>query len=118
MAVSLGLSGTAIAVAAAAVVMLRTRQYRTGSEVLAGLASGVLALLVTAGAVLWQYPDWRPWVAVTLAAAGALLLAATLVPSTPSVRRGRIGDVAEVVALLALLPLLVVAVGLFDQVRG
>jgi hypothetical protein len=56
--------------------------------------------------------------ALTLAATGAVLLAATLVPSTPSVRRGRFGDLAETVTLLALLPLLVVATGVFAAIRG
>ena len=118
LAVSLGLWGTLLAVAACLVVMLRTRQYRTGSEVMVGLVSGVLGLGTVAASVLWMHPDWRSTVAVVLAAAGALLLAATLVPSTPSVRRGRLGDVAEVAALVSLLPLLVLAVGVFDRVRG
>lgn len=118
MAVSLGLFGTLLAVGACAVVMLRTRQYRSGSEVLAGLSSGVLGLLSTAGAVLVLHPDWRPTAAVVLAATSGLLLASTLVPTSPSVRRGRMGDVAEVVALLALVPLLVLASGLFGRVSG
>ena len=53
-----------------------------------------------------------------LAGAGAILLAVTLLPAAPSVRRGRLGDVAESVALLALLPLLLVAVGVFSAIRG
>ena len=118
LAVTLGLAGTLIAVASCAVVMLRTRQYRTGSEVLVGLASGILGLLTTAGAVLVVHPDWRSTVAVVLAATGALLLAGTLVPGSASVRRGRLGDVAEVTALVTLVPLLVLAVGVFDRVRG
>jgi len=72
----------------------------------------------TAVAALWIHPDWRPAVAVALAATGAVLLAVTLLPSTPSVRRGRLGDVAESIALLSLLPLLVVAVGVFSAIRG
>lgn len=112
LAVTLGWSGTVLVVAAAIVVMLRTRQYRAGSQVLLGLASGVGGLLVTAVAVLVVHPDWRPSVAVVLAGCGAVLLAATLVPSTQSVRRGRLGDVAEVAALVALLPLLLVAIDL------
>jgi hypothetical protein len=68
--------------------------------------------------MLWLHPEWRPTAAVALAATGAVLLAVTLLPSTPSVRRGRFGDVAESVALLALLPLLVVAVGIFASIRG
>ena len=118
LAVTLGLPGTLIAVASSAVVMLRTRQYRTGSEVMVGLASGILGLLTTAGAVLVVHPDWRATVAVVLAATGALLLAGTFVPGSASVRRGRLADVAEVTALVALVPLLVLAVGVYDRVRG
>ncbi|NYD43659.1 type VII secretion integral membrane protein EccD [Nocardioides panaciterrulae] len=118
LAVSLGLAGTLLAVLCCLVVMLRTRQYRTGPEVLVGLGSGVLGLASVAVSMLWLHPDWRPTAAVLLAAAGAVLMAATLVPSTPSVRRGRYGDLAETVALVALLPLLVVAVGVFAAIRG
>jgi len=118
LAVSLGLSGTLLAVLACLVVMLRTRQYRTGSEVLVGLVSGILGLASVAVAMLWLHPDWRPTAAVVLAATGAVLLAVTLLPSTPSVRRGRFGDVAETAALVALLPLLVLAVGIYAAIRG
>ena len=117
-AVTLGVTGTLLAVDACVVVMLRTRQYRTGSEVLVGLGSGIAGLAVTAGAVLALQPDWRPTLAVVLAAAGAVLLVSTMTPAAPSVRRGRAGDVLETVALIALVPLLVVATGLFDSVAG
>ena len=118
LAVSLGLSGTLLAVLACLVVMLRTRQYRTGSEVLVGLVSGIVGLVSVAVSMLWLHPDWRPTAAVALAATGAVLLAVTLLPSTPSVRRGRFGDIAETVALVALLPLLVLAIGVFAAIRG
>lgn len=118
LAVSLGVSGTILAVMCCLVVMLRTRQYRTGSEVLVGLASGVLGLVSVAVSALWLHPDWRPAAAVVLAATGAVLLAVTMLPTPPSVRRGRAGDVAETVALLSLLPLLLVAVGLFSAIRN
>ena len=85
---------------------------------LVGLVSGVLGLLSIAVAMLWLHPDWRPTAAVVLAASGAVLLAVTLLPSTPSVRRGRFGDLAESVALLSLLPLLVLATGVFSAIRG
>jgi hypothetical protein len=98
--------------------MLRTRQYRTGPEVLVGLVSGVLGLAATAVAVLTWHPGWRPTAAVVLAVAGAVILALTLLPSTPSIRRGRLGDLAESTALLALLPLTVVATGVFASIRG
>ena len=116
-AVGRGVSGTLLAVDACLIVMLRTRQYRTGSEVLVGLVAGIAGLATTAVAVLALHDDWRPTLAVLLAVAGAVLLAATLTPSVPSVRRGRFGDLLESVALIALLPLLVVAVGLFTQVH-
>lgn len=117
-AVSLDLAGTLLALDACLVVMLRTRQYRTGTEVLVGLGSGVAGLVAVALAVLVLHPDWRPTLAVVLAAAGAALLTATLTPAAPSIRRGRLGDLLETVSLLALLPLLVVATGLFDSVAG
>lgn len=118
MAVSLGVSGTFLVLAACAVLMLRTRQYRAGTQVLVGLGSGVLGLVAVAGSVLALHPDWRPTVAVILAAVGAVLLTATLIPASPSVRRGRLGDLAEIVALVSLLPLLVLATGLFDAIRS
>lgn len=118
LAVSLGVAGTLLAVVACLVVMLRTRQYRTGSEVLVGLVSGIVGLASVAVAMLWLHPGWRPTAAVALAVAGAVLLAVTLLPSAPSVRRGRFGDLAESVSLLALLPLLVVATGVFTAIRG
>ena len=118
LAVSLGVSGALLALVCCVVVMLRTRQYRTGSEVLTGLASGVLGLVSIAVSMLWLHPHWRPTAAAVLAASGATLLAVTLLPATPSVRRGRLGDIAETVALLALLPLLVLATGVFSAIRG
>ena len=118
LAVSLGVSGAVLAVMCCLVVMLRTRQYRTGSEVLVGLVSGILGLLSVGISMLWLHPDWRPTAAVALSATGALLLAVTLLPSAPSVRRGRFGDVAESVCLLSLLPLLVLATGVFSAIRG
>ncbi len=116
--VSLGLFGVLLAVVASLVVMLRTRQYRTGSEVLLGLVSGILGLFSTAVASLWLHEDWRPTIAVVLAASGGVLLAATLLPAAPSVRRGRLGDVLETICLLAMVPLLLLAVGVFDAIAG
>ena len=53
-----------------------------------------------------------------LAAVGAVLLGLTLVPASPSVRRGRLGDVVETITLLALLPLMVLAAGFVSAVAG
>jgi len=118
LAVSLGLSGTLLAVDACLVGMLRTRQYRTGSEVLVGLGSGILGLASVAVSLLWLHDEWRPTAAVTLAATGAVLLAFTLLPGVPSLRRGRLGDLAETVCLLGLLPLLVLAAGIYTSIRS
>jgi hypothetical protein len=118
LAVSLGLSGTLLAVDACLVVMLRTRQYRTGTEVLVGLSSGIIGLASVAVSLLWMHPDWRPTAAVWLAATGAVLLASTLLPGVPSLRRGRLGDLAETACLLGLLPLLVLAAGIYSSIRS
>jgi len=118
LAVSLGLSGTLLAVAASLVVMLRTRHHVADSEVRTGLVAGLLGLLVAAVATLWLHPGWRPAAAGVLTVAGAGLLVTTQVSSRQSVLRARIADVVESVSLLAIPPLLVVASGLFSVVRG
>lgn len=112
--VQLGLAGTLVALAACVVLMLRTRQYRTGSEVLVGLSSGIAGLLAIGAALLVFHEAWRPTTAVVLAAAGGVLLVLTLVPDVGSIRRGRLADVAETTCLLAMLPLMVLASGLFS----
>jgi hypothetical protein len=96
--------------------MLRTRQYRVGSEVAMGLVGGLLGLASVTLSVIILHPDWRPVLAVVLTACAAVLLVLTLVSSGPSVRRGRLGDIAELVVLVAMLPLLVLAVGLVGAV--
>jgi type VII secretion integral membrane protein EccD len=118
LAVSLGLFGTLVALMCSVVLMLRTRQYRIESEVLVGLLAGVAGLATVAVSVLWLHPTWRPATAVALAAAGAVLLAVTLLPSAPSIRRGRLGDIAETVALVSLPPLLIMTTGVFDAIRS
>ncbi|MBM7507945.1 type VII secretion integral membrane protein EccD [Nocardioides salarius] len=117
-AVDLGLSGTMLALVCCGVVMLRTRQYRAGSEVLVGLVAGIAGLASVAVALLWLQPQWRPTTALVLASAGAVLLAVTLLPGPPSVRRGRLGDVAESLCLLALVPLALLATGVFSAIAG
>jgi type VII secretion integral membrane protein EccD len=118
LAVSRGLAGTLVAVLASLVLMLRTRQYLSRVEVLVGIVSGVTGLVSVTVSALWQHPDWRPAVAGALATGGGVLVALTLLPATPSVRRRRLGDVAESVSLLLLPPLLVGAVGLLAALRG
>ncbi len=115
--VSLGIAGTLLAAVACLLVMLRTRQLRSGPQALVGLVSGLLGLASLAVSLVWLHPGWRLTQAVVLAATGAVLMALTLVPPPPSVRRGRLVDLAESVCLVALLPLLVLAVGVFASIR-
>jgi type VII secretion integral membrane protein EccD len=117
-AVSRGVAGTILAAMCCLAVMFRTRQYRAGSEVLAGLVSGILGLFSVALSMLLIHDGWRAGAAIALAVVGAVLLVSTLVPASPSVRRGRIGDAVETATLLSLLPLMVVAAGFFDQIKG
>ncbi|QIK74671.1 type VII secretion integral membrane protein EccD [Nocardioides piscis] len=118
LAVSRGAFGTVLATLCCLAVMFRTRQYRAGTEVLAGLVSGILGLVSVAVSMLLIHDEWRAGAAVVLAVVGAVLLLATLVPAPTSVRRGRLGDVVETATLLSLLPLTVVAAGFFDMVKG
>ena len=55
---------------------------------------------------------------VLATAGGRRLLATTLLPAGPSVRRDRLCDLVESVALLAMLPLLVAAVGILAAIGG
>ncbi|QIK68679.1 type VII secretion integral membrane protein EccD [Nocardioides sp. HDW12B] len=116
LAVGLGVTGALVVVMSSVALMLRTRQYRVGSEVAVGLVCGVAGLAATAAAALLLQSSWHVGLALVLAAAAAVLLVSTLVPMPPSVRRGRLGDVAELVALVSLLPLLVVAIGVVGAV--
>ena len=116
LAVQRGVTGTLLGVSAAAVVMLRTRQFRVGVEVALGLGLGVAALGALAVSALVEHPAWRSGIGLTLAAVGSILLVVTLVPSPTSVRRGRLGDVAEMTALVAMVPLVVFAAGLVSAV--
>jgi hypothetical protein len=117
-AVGRGVFGTVLAAVCCLAVMFRTRQYRAGSEVLAGLVSGIAGLVSIALAMVLIHDSWRAEAAIALAAVGAVLLVTTLVPSSGSVRRGRMGDVVETATLISLLPLMVVAAGFFDMVKG
>ena len=117
-AVSRGVYGTVLAGVCCLAVMFRTRQYRTGSEVLAGLGSGIAGLVSVAISVLLLHDEWRSGAAIVLAGLGAALLLLTLVPSSPSVRRGRIGDMVETATLVSLLPLMVMAAGFMSLVAG
>ncbi len=116
LAVGLDVTGALVVVMSSVALMLRTRQYRVGSEVAVGLVCGVAGLVATAAAALLLQPSWHVGLALVLAAAAAVLLVSTLVPMPPSVRRGRLGDVAELVALVSLLPLLVFAIGVVGAV--
>ncbi|WP_445259109.1 type VII secretion integral membrane protein EccD [Nocardioides aurantiacus] len=118
MAVSLGVTGTFVAVCACVVLLLRTRQYRVGPEVVTGLGCAVAGFAsLCVGIVLFQR-SWLPVLAVVLAVTAVVLLVTTLVPRPASVRWGRLGDVAELTALVAMVPLVVVAVGVVAAVTS
>ena len=117
-AVGRGVYGTILAGVCCLAVMFRTRQYRTGAEVLAGLTSGILGLVSVAVSMLLIHEGWRSGAAIALAGVGAGLLGLTLVPASPSVRRGRLGDVVETFTLLSLLPLMVLGAGFVSAVAG
>lgn len=118
LAVGRGVTGALVVVCACVVLMLRTRQYRVGTEVAAGLGCGVAGLVALAISIIVERPTWHVALALVLAVTGAVLLVFTLVPMSPSVRRGRLGDIAELVALVAMLPLLVFAIDLVGAVRS
>lgn len=110
--------GTILTVTCCLAVMLRTRQFRTASEVRAGLLSGVVGLFSAAVSMLLIHEGWRSGAGVVLAVIGAVLLAASLLPPSPSIRRERLADVLETATLVALLPLMVLATGFVSSLAG
>lgn len=118
LAVSRGVGGTLLALTCCLVLVLRTRQYRATSEVVAGLVTGLAAVVSVTVSVLVLQPGMGGALAVGLALVGALLLASTFFPSGNALGQVRIGDVTESVALLALLPLLAIASGLVEWIAG
>lgn len=116
--VGLGAAGALLLVAGCVAVLLRTRQYRVGTEVLVGNASGIAGLAAVAVAVVVVQPQWRGLLAVVLASVSTVLLVMTLLSAVSVIRRGRLADVVEGFALVALPVLLVFAIGLVGAVRG
>jgi type VII secretion integral membrane protein EccD len=118
LAVSLGITGTLTAAAASVALLVRTRQFRSGTEVGVGLVSAAAGVLSIALSVLVMRPEWRPALVIVLTVLAAGTLLSTLVPSSSTVARGRAAEVLELVALVALLPLLVIAIGIVSAVRS
>ncbi|MRJ75985.1 type VII secretion integral membrane protein EccD [Aeromicrobium sp. SMF47] len=118
LAVTLGLTGMLTTVAAAVALLVRTRQFRSGTEVGAGLLTAAAGILSIAISVLVLEPDWRPGLIVVLIVVAAGTLVSTLVTSTRTVSRGRMAEVLELIALVAIVPLLVIAIGIVSAVRS
>lgn len=118
LAVTLGVSGMLTTVAAAVALLVRTRQFRSGTEVGAGLVTAATGVLSIAISVLVLKPDWRPGLIVALTVVAAGTLVSTLVPTTRTVSRGRAAELLELVALVAMIPLLVIAIGIVSAVRS
>ena len=118
LAVDLGVTGALVVVCACVVLMLRTRQYRVGSEVATGLAvrdgraGGARGQHHRRAADLARGPR---------AAAGGHRRGPARLHARPDGSvgpTGRLGDIGELVALVAMLPLLVFAIGLVGAVGG
>lgn len=118
LAVTLGLTGAIAVALAGAVLLIRTRLFRSGTEVGVGLLSGSAVLLSTAVSVVVLQPGWRPGLIIVLTVAAAATLVGTLVPSDATVARGRRAEIVEVIALVALAPLTVIAIGLLSAVSS
>jgi type VII secretion integral membrane protein EccD len=105
-AVSCGQVGAAVPVLGCAVVMLRTRRYRSALDVLVGVSSGVFGLVSTVVSWLWLYGSWRLPTAMVVVASGVVLLGHALWPHHGVRPHGQAADRLEAAALAALLPVL------------
>jgi type VII secretion integral membrane protein EccD len=120
LAVSLGPAGAALAGLCSVGVMVRTRRYRSGAQVLAGLAAGAAGLAATVLTALWLQPGWRPGLTLALCALGAVALGVAVLRPVPGTapRLAWLAGLLEAAVLLALLPVLVVAGGVFTALRS
>ena len=116
--VSLGLSGTLLAVGCCLAVLLRTRHQRAHTQVLVDLVVGIAGLACVAVSLFCLHPAWRATTGVALGATGTVLLAVVVRTSSRSARWGRAGDLAERAVLVVLPSLLAVATGAVGAVRG
>jgi hypothetical protein len=112
-AVSLGGVGAVVPLLGSAVVILRTRRYRSAEDVGVGLVFGVLGLISTALSLLLLEPGSRVEVGAVAVAAAVVLLGRFSGPAPGDRRPGRLGDWMESAAQVALVPALVIAAGLW-----
>ena len=108
-AVSCGPAGAAVPVLGCAVVILRTRRYRSAVDVLLGVLSGVLGLVSTVVSLLWLHRESGFIAAIVVAAVGVVLLGRALRPPADGRRHGLAGDRIEAAAVVTLLPALAVS---------
>ena len=120
LAVSLGPAGAALAGLCCVGVMVRARRYRSGAQVLAGLAAGAAGLAATVLTALWLQPGWRPGLSLALCTIGTLVLGVAVLRPVPGTapRLAWLAGLLEAAVLLALLPVLVVAGGVFTALRS
>jgi type VII secretion integral membrane protein EccD len=119
LAAARGPAGTSVGLACCAVVLLRTRQHRVGSEVAVGLGLGGLALAALVVSVLRHHPGWSEATAALVGVGATAVLVAHVLPGTvPPWRRARLGDLAETTCLALLPPLLLIATGVLGLARG
>ena len=108
-AVSCGPAGAAVPVLGCAVVILRTRRYRSALDVLLGVLSGVLGLVSTLVSLLWLHRESGFLAAIAVAAVGVVLLGRSLRPHADVRRHGLAGDRIEAAVVVALLPALMMS---------
>jgi type VII secretion integral membrane protein EccD len=118
LAVTLGITGALAIVCASLVPVLRTRLFRSGAAVTAGLCSGAAGLVSVALSVIALQPTWRPGLILVLTVSAAAVLVASLAPGDRSLSGGRLVEIVEVAVLVAVIPLTVVAVGTLSAVTS
>lgn len=110
--VATGVLGGLLAVVGYVAVLLGTRHARTRATVLLAMVTGIAGVALAALAAVQTHPGWRPWVALALAGAAALVVTLALVIPRTRLRLGRVADALEGAALVALVPLAWFAAGI------
>ncbi len=108
-AVSCGPASAAVPVLGCAVVIVRTRRYRSAHDVMLGVLSGALGFVSTVASLVWLHRESGFLAAIAVATVGLVLLGRAFWPHADVRRHGLAGDRIEAAAIASLLPALAVS---------
>lgn len=113
-----GRFGAALAATLSLILLTRVRHCRSAPEFVVAVLTALAATAVTIVAVVLGYPQWRPALGLAAGLGALAVLAGAALPGVAAARRARFGDLIEGIAMVALIPVLAFTVGALDGLGG